>query len=223
MNHDHDDIIDYSCYGLRNICRAEKQNIHLVLELGCCPKLIELMFHYSKGVSTSAIKAVGEIIKGNDQYMQAALDGGVLPKIKETFQQSNEIKALSLWLLSNISAGNPTQIQTLIDSGLLTDTLKFMSTGNDQMKYEIAWIVLNMLNKSRVNQEQIEHVISLGWIQAICSLLGSKYAEILTLALKAMRAILHLENLGYIQQLGYYGGKSKLFPSLNSNFNQVSS
>lgn len=219
--HESDDIVDYSCWGLRHICH-EKENIDLVIELGCCPKLIDLMFHFSKEVSIAAINAVGEIIKGDEHHIQAALDSGVLMQIKETLKQGDEIKGLALWLVSNIAAGSPGQIKELIESGLLADAVKLLNTGDEQMKYEIAWIVLNMLNTSRVNQTQIEHAISLGWIQAISLLLASKNGKILTLALKALRAILNLENIEYINQLGYYGGKVKLTPSLHVNLNQLS-
>lgn len=217
--HENDDVLEYSCLALQQICSAEKSNIDIVIEADCCSQLIELMFSFSKEVSIAAISAVGEIVNGGEVQMQAALDGGVLPQIKTIFKQSNEIKALALWLISIIAAGSPSQIQRLIESGLLPDALKLLIPGDEPMKYEIAGIVLNMLNTYRVSHAQIEYVVSIGWIPATCKLLESKHEKILTLALKAMRAILDLENIEYINQLGECGGKAKIILTSYTNFN----
>ncbi len=68
--------------------------------------------HPVLNVQSSALRAVGNIVTGDDQQTQLVLDAGVLPHLLSLLQSPKEsIKKEACWTLSNITAGIQSQIQ----------------------------------------------------------------------------------------------------------------
>ncbi|KAK6112936.1 hypothetical protein QQG55_49640 [Brugia pahangi] len=89
-------------------------------------RLIELLAE--KRAMPAALRALGNLVVGDDAQTQAVLNAGLLPRMMELFgpmmpiNQKHEI----MWILSNIAAGSQRQIDLLFETNdiveILTDT-----------------------------------------------------------------------------------------------------
>lgn len=84
---------------------------------------------------------------------QLMLDAGllqvliaILPKAKE--MQKKEI----IWIISNITAGTPTQIQSVIDRGFIKYLISVINTESLLLQIEATWAVCNAINGGTVEQ-----------------------------------------------------------------------
>jgi importin subunit alpha-1 len=68
--------------------------------------------HDQLKVVTAALRAVGNIVTGDDMQTQAIIDAGGLPCLCHLLSNSKEsIRKETCWTISNITAGNSNQIQ----------------------------------------------------------------------------------------------------------------
>ena len=58
----------------------------------------------------------------------------------------------SAWTISNITAGNPVQIQTVIDAGCLQPLIDILVKGDFKAQKEAAWAVTNLTSGGSVQQ-----------------------------------------------------------------------
>ena len=63
---------------------------------------------------TPALRAIGNIVTGNDVQTQQVIDNGALPYLKKLFDHTkSQIVKEAAWAVSNIAAGNANQIQVI--------------------------------------------------------------------------------------------------------------
>ena len=56
------------------------------------------------------------------------------------------------WTISNITAGNHTQIQTVVDAGVLQPLIDILVKGDFKAQKEAAWAVTNLTSGGTVQQ-----------------------------------------------------------------------
>merc|ERR1719210_2161295 len=78
----------------------------------------------------------------------------------------------SAWTISNITAGNPDQIQTVIDAGCLQPLIDILVKGDFKAQKEAAWAVTNLTSGGTV--QQIVHLCGEGVLKPFCDLLAAK-------------------------------------------------
>lgn len=72
---------------------------------GCVPRLIQLLYEDS-AVLTPALRAVGNIVTGNDLQTDAVINAGVLDVLGRLLEHSRlSIVKEAAWTVSNITAG----------------------------------------------------------------------------------------------------------------------
>lgn len=68
--------------------------------------------HTQNNVVSAALRAVGNIVTGDDQQTQVVLNCSVLPCLLNLLGSPKEtIRKEACWTISNITAGNKNQIQ----------------------------------------------------------------------------------------------------------------
>lgn len=73
---------------------------------------IILFRHDQHNVTSAALRAVGNIVTGDDVQTQIVLNCSALPCLLHLLGQPKEsIRKEACWTVSNITAGNPLQIQ----------------------------------------------------------------------------------------------------------------
>lgn len=71
--------------------------------------------HTQNNVVSAALRAVGNIVTGDDLQTQVVLDCSVLPCLLSLLGSPKEtIRKEACWTISNITAGNKNQIQVRI-------------------------------------------------------------------------------------------------------------
>lgn len=71
--------------------------------------------HQEQNVVSAALRAIGNIVTGDDVQTQVVLNCSALPCLLHLLNSSKEsIRKEACWTVSNIVAGNPQQIQVYI-------------------------------------------------------------------------------------------------------------
>lgn len=71
--------------------------------------------HHQQTVVSAALRAVGNIVTGDDSQTQAIINCSVLPCLHNLLTTGKEsIRKETCWTISNITAGNKDQIQVLV-------------------------------------------------------------------------------------------------------------
>merc|ERR1712045_710653 len=100
------------------------------------------------------------------------------------------IRKESCWTISNITAGNESQIQEVINSRLISPIVHLLATADFEIKKEAAWAISNATAGG--SPAQIEHLIQAGCIKPMCDLLATSEQRMIGVALDAIENILKI-------------------------------
>jgi importin subunit alpha-1 len=85
-----------------------------------------LLRHEHHNVVSAALRAVGNIVTGDDLQTQVVLNCSALPCLLHLLKQPREnIRKEACWTISNITAGNPQQIQVNLSLKLVIKISQF--------------------------------------------------------------------------------------------------
>lgn len=109
-----------SCWALSYLSDGSNDKIQAVLESGIIPQLVTLLASPEVNVLTPALRAVGNIVTGDDVQTDAIILAGALPHLCKLLHHHRiNIVKEAAWAISNITAGNREQIEHVINAGLL--------------------------------------------------------------------------------------------------------
>ena len=95
-----------ACWALSYLSVGSKDEIQAVIEAGVCPRLVELLMHPNPSVQTSALRTVGNIVKGDDLQIQIIINLLALPKLLTLLSSPEKaIRKGACWAISNMTAG----------------------------------------------------------------------------------------------------------------------
>lgn len=128
-----------------------------------------------------------------------------MPLLSLLNHPKKSIRKEACWTISNITAGNKQQIQSVIDANIIPLLVNLLSNAEYEVKKEAAWGISNATSGGSEQQIQylVEQVILLesacfygvilvsqGCIKPLCDLLTVFDARILVVALEALENIL---------------------------------
>ncbi|VDM44380.1 unnamed protein product [Toxocara canis] len=128
--------------------------INMVLEMpGLLDRLLTLMD--DPRTVAPALRAVGNIVAGDDEQTQVVIDAGALSKLGKLLKEcTSTIQRKELvWIISNIAAGTHSQIDALFDrrNGDFVTMLVEAGQGDDLgVRKEAGWAVANALTGASV-------------------------------------------------------------------------
>lgn len=182
-----------------------------VPENGIISRLVELLLHPSPKVAKPALRTIGNCVcaecsaPDNDQqgrgsssampvvdYTEVVLDFGAVPRLRQLVEHEHrEIQKEACWTLSNISAGTPSQIQAVIDSGAIPPLVKLVNNENTdkEVRSEACWVVLNATSCG--NDEQIDLLVKEGCVSVLGVLLTE--SNMVMMALEGLERVLQME------------------------------
>lgn len=83
---------------------------------------------------TPALRSVGNIVTGTDEQTQCVLNAGALRMFPALLcNEKANIQKEAAWTLSNITAGKDTQIQEVIESGLVPVLVEVLQKVNQRL------------------------------------------------------------------------------------------
>ena len=97
--------------------------------------MVELLMNPQPSVVSAALRAVGNIVTGDDIQTQVILNCSVLPCLLSLLGASKEsIRKEACWTISNITAGNREQIQAVIDANIFPVLIGELYEGFDRKR-----------------------------------------------------------------------------------------
>lgn len=115
--------------------------------------------HNHQNVVSAALRAVGNIVTGDDPQTQLILNCNALPCILHLLSSPKEtIRKEACWTVSNIAAGNREQIQAVIDASIFPVLIDILHKAEFKTRKEAAWAVTNATSGG--TPEQIKYLVS---------------------------------------------------------------
>jgi importin subunit alpha-6/7 len=189
----------------------EDSRIAPVVALDVLPALVDMLSSSAvAGVSTAttlvvpALRAIGNIVSGNDQQTQAVLDAGALPALSPLLLHAKKnVRKETCWVLSNIAAGTPAQLDALFRvSDLLPRVLQQLASGEWEVRKEASWVISNIATAAATQPEHLLHLLDLQALHQLSELLSVSDVKVVLLALDAIEAFLKLgESRGISEQV----------------------
>lgn len=151
--------------------------------------MITFSYRQCNNVISSALRAVGNIVTGDDAQTQVILNCNALPALFQLLNaEKDTIVKEACWTISNIAAGNTQQIQAIIESNIFPLLINILSTAEYKTRKEAAWAVTN--STSGGTAEQIRYLVNVGCIPPMCELLTVMDTNIVQVALNGLENIL---------------------------------
>jgi len=187
-----EEILVDTCWSVSYISDdPTSQNIKIqnVINLGFVPHLIKLLDHPSSLVVHPALRAVGNIVTGNDDQTQHVLEQNVLGKLKTLLQNEKVgIRKEACWTISNITAGNVDQIEMVIQAGLIQPVLVHLQSAVFEIRKEACWAISNATAGG--NEQQIKYLVHQGCIGPLIKVIEFSNPKTIRVALEGLENIL---------------------------------
>ena len=104
------------------------------------------------------------------------------------YHKKKTVRKEVCWSLSNITAGNPEQIQLCLDLGIIDKLINLLINDDAEIKKEAVWAVSNCT--AGATMEQFNALVDKQILKALSSVLKMKEARILAVALEGIDNIL---------------------------------
>ncbi|NXH41308.1 IMA7 protein, partial [Dicaeum eximium] len=211
------DLLADACWALSYLSDGPNEKIQAVVDSGVCRRLVELLMHNDYKVASPALRAVGNIVTGDDIQTQVRgeefpagnavpatgdltgasfppkviLNCSALPCLLHLLSSPKEsIRKEACWTISNITAGNRAQIQAVIDANIFPVLIEILQKAEFRTRKEAAWAITNATSGG--TPEQIRYLVNLGCIKPLCDLLTVMDSKIVLVALNGLENILRL-------------------------------
>jgi len=183
------EVLTDACWALSYLSDSQTETISAVIQAGVCRRLVELLQHSSPLVQTPALRAVGNIVTGDDAQTQVIITSGALPFLGQLLSHAKKaIRKEAAWTISNITAGNRDQIQAVISDNLIPAVTNLLETADFDIKKEAAWVISNATSGG--SPQQIQYLVECGCIKPLVDLLSVSDSKIIVVALEALENIL---------------------------------
>jgi hypothetical protein len=157
------------------------------------PRLVQLLSFDAHSVQTPALRAIGNIVTGNDTQTQTVINLGALPALLNLLSSSkSSIVKEACWTISNITAGNVDQIQAVIQANIIPRLVTILAQAEFKTKKEACWAISNATSGKSQRPEQVRYLVSQGCIKPLCDLLRTKDNKIIQVVLDGLDAILEV-------------------------------
>lgn len=151
------------------------------------------MYRYnSANVQTPTLRALGNIVTGDDDITQAVVDLGVLRPLKALMMPTakSNLKKEACWVVSNITAGTAQQIKAVFDHGIMPELVDLLAHADYKTKKEACWAICNASSCGDVYPEIIRYLVGKGVIRPLVNMLTSEEPKILQVTLDGIENIL---------------------------------
>ncbi|KAL0229245.1 hypothetical protein GEMRC1_013864 [Eukaryota sp. GEM-RC1] len=167
----------------------EPQDIQRVIDSGVLPKLIEMLSIDNAAIQTPALRALGNVLTGNDRQSDDVLSLELLPALKNIIVNGRPaLQKEAIWALSNVTAGSHQQINLCFANGLITAVLELMNNSSFDVRKEAVWCIANAIVSGSI--DHAKQILDLGGLLPIIQLLNAPDADAVSVALDAVTGLL---------------------------------
>ncbi|KAI5181157.1 importin subunit alpha-1/8 [Nematocida sp. AWRm80] len=128
---------------------------------------------------TPILRAVGNIVTYDAPLTDKIIKLGAIPLLKKIYNQASEnkkgpnIKKEICWIISNITAGTPPQVDAVISEGFLEILASAIKHSDNLVKIEACWAICNASLNISKNIDQCREIFRSGAISSFASFLNT--------------------------------------------------
>ena len=192
LDHSSPSIISDSCWILSYLTEdKDSQTIDKVMSLGIERHLITFIGSKFPQVQAPALRAIGNILTGNDDQTQALLNLGLIDHLNNILHSQNrEIRKEVLWCLSNVAAGSVDQVCLLSEHPCMPSVVSSLSDPDYEIKREALWTIANICHIRK--KSLLETLLSLRVVEALVLILDQTDLALLLVALEAITRVFRM-------------------------------
>jgi len=159
--------------------------------------------HPESEVVAPALRAIGNIVAGDEEETQSVISSGVLPPLYTLLHSdSRNLRKEACWTISNITAGTVPQVQCILEAGMFPQIIQCLATDEPRVQKEAAWAVANAVCSG--TPEQTRALVMLDCIAPLCAQLKlDTETRVLTVVLNAIKKILKVGQQYEVQDGGF--------------------
>jgi len=144
IENDVEDILIDVCWAMSYLSDGGEERIPVILATNVLPRMVQLLQHENIAVSVPCLRAIGNVVTGDDDQTQYVINAGALEALNSIiYHEKKTIRKEVCWSLSNITAGNPQQIQICLDLGIVDKLINILINDDAEIKKEAVWAVSN--------------------------------------------------------------------------------
>ncbi|KIO32042.1 hypothetical protein M407DRAFT_67217, partial [Tulasnella calospora MUT 4182] len=162
-------LVSEASWILFNVTLGTSQQTSAVVSAGAIPKLVAVFASDVEDTMHNALLALGNIAGDSDELRGVFLEQRAFRPALEILADPSKFSAkivnTATWVMETCTA--PLVVQPVIDSGLIPEIIKMLSSDDPEFLWEATWIVVNITAGS---PEQTSTVVEAGVIPKLVTL-----------------------------------------------------
>ena len=157
--------------------------------------MIHLLSHAEFDIKKEAVWAIANAIKGGtSEQVEYLVSRGCIPPLCKLLhcQDSDSVRAnfhmpcvrVACTAVGLLAAGNKDRIQQVIDKNVFPPLIHLLLHDEFDIKQEAAWAIANAIKGG--TPEQVEYLVSRGYIPPLCKLLHCQDSNVMRVACKTV-------------------------------------
>lgn len=192
-------VIPFLCLALRKnavdifpeVLWALAHVSHMKVELVQEKEIVDAVVKFAKidvvMFQQPALRVIGNLISGNESQINLLVSSGVTKSLTYCLEsRSKIIRQESMWALSNLCTTK--HLSSLISKGILKRIIDLSITDTEDVQTEAVWSLFNSVFTS--DPVQIQSLVDLGLLSALCYLLNLSSNRCKMLLLKSIEKVL---------------------------------
>ncbi|CAG9325317.1 unnamed protein product [Blepharisma stoltei] len=160
-----------------------------LIDLGATSRIFEFINDKESELQLPAIRIVGNISAGPDPQTEFILNSQApILLAKELKSNRKSIRKEAVWSLSNLCVGTEAQLEILFKLGIFKGIIQILNRDSLGVQEEALWAISNTISKASASQ--INELVNLGVIPALCNMLSCNSSKPIYISLLAIENIL---------------------------------
>ncbi|KAI5189469.1 importin subunit alpha-1/8 [Nematocida minor] len=212
VNIDDIEIMSDAYWALSYMCDAGRMQADMILATGvvddCVQKLAAyhmtamqgdtMQLHLKEQILSPIIRTLGNIATYEESQTAYLINLNIIPILKGLFtlpyenKKATKIKKEICWVISNITAGSPAQVNEVVKNGFLEILVSTIKTADMQVRVEACWAICNATIQVIDTKSHAKEIGEAGAIVAFSKFLPSimNDSKLVTVILDAINSLL---------------------------------